>query len=274
MSNLVRANKVTVNVVEDGYKADFYRTHKHICTVMSGDTEFKPIEGMTKSGVRELFRAHVIEHAEEFGIEWNPTDMRANNNIRKSSYPTDEDLIEDATVMILPVMKQFAESCKYPVEWRGIAHEDISSVDHTAKGTPLSTLGIIDGKYEKTGNWAWAIIGFTVTLAFKGEEIYIPIKMELVSGQLKKPKMGITLFNEAVKREIIESNLATEEELDPPKESKKKSKKSESAEEVVEEVAEEVVEEPITVEVEVQAEEKPKRRKSKGKKVESVEVAE
>ena len=269
MSNLTRANKVTVNVIEDGsYKADFYRTHRHICTINSADTAFEPVNGMTKSGVRELFRAYVIEHAEEFGVEWNPTDMRASNNIRKSCYTTDEELVDDAMTMVLPMMKQLADSCRYPIEWKGIAHEDISSLDHTAKGTPLSTLGIINGKYEKTGNWAWAIIGFTTILAFKGEEIYVPVKMELVSGQLKKPKMGITLFNEAVKKEILDARLATEEELDPPKESKK-SKKSDNDEVLEEDTVEKLTDdEPVTVDVEVPTleDEKSKKRKSEGKK--------
>lgn len=269
MSNeLVRANKVTVNVIEDGsYKADFYRTHKHICAVNSADTAFEPVEGMTKSGVRELFRAYVIEHSEEYGVEWNPADLRADNNIRKSSYATDEELVEDATIMVLPMIKQLADSCRYGVEWRGIAHEDIVPMTHTGKGTPLSTLGIADGKYEKSGKWAWAFVGFTVTLGFKGEEIYVPIKMELVSGQLKKPKMGITLFNETVKHEIIDAGLATEDELDPPKEAKSKAKTTE-AEEVVEAVQES--EEPVVAE-EVVEEPKPKKR-SRGKK--NAEVAE
>ena len=151
MGNLVRANKVTVNVVESGYKADFYRTHKHICSVNSGETEFNPIDGMTKSGVRELFRAYVIEHAEDYGVEWNPADMRADNNIRKASYATDDELIDDAMAMIIPAIRQLVESCKYPVEWRCINHEDISAMEKTAKGTDLSALGIIDGKYEKSG---------------------------------------------------------------------------------------------------------------------------
>lgn len=270
MKDLVRANKVTVNVVEDGFKADFYRTHKHICTVNSTDTAFEAVEGMTKSGARELFRAFVIQHAEEYGVEWNPADLRAEGNKRKSSYTTDEELVEDAMAMILPMVKQLADNCKYPIEWRGIAHEDISSVDHTASGTPLSTLGVVDGKYEKSGKWAWATLGFTATMAYKGEEIYMPIKMDLVSGQLKKPKLGITIFNETVKREILDANLATEEELDPPKESKK-TKKSEpvadaEAVEIEADVdASEVIDEIPTIEVEVPVEE-PKKRRSRGKK--------
>lgn len=277
MSELSRANKVTVNVVEDGFKADFYRTHKHICTVNSKDTVFQVADGVTKSGARELFRVFVIEHAPEFGVEWNPADMRTDANIRKASYGTDEDLIEDAMSMILPMMKQLADSCKYPVEWRGIAHEDITPMYNTAKGTALDTLGIIDGKYEKSGNWAWAYVGFTVTLVFKSEEIYIPVKMELVSGQLKKPKMGITIFNETVKREIIDAGLAIEEELDPPKESKKKSKatteSAESVEEQVDESTDEVqadTNEPTPAEE--STEEAPKKRRSRGKK--NAEVAE
>jgi hypothetical protein len=256
MENLVRANKVTVNVVGDGYKADFYRTHKHICTVNSADTAFEPTEGMTKSGVRELFRAYVIEHAEEYGVVWNPADMRTDGNIRKASYETDEDLIEDATYMILPMMKQLADSCKYPVVWKGMNHEDISAMDKTAKGTPLSAMGIVDGKYEKSGKWAWATVGFTVTMGFKDDEIYMPVKMELVSGQLKKPKMGITAFNDMVKHEIIDAGLATEEELDPPKESKKAKAEVVAEEEPV--VV--VVEEPIVEDTPA-----PKKR-SRGKK--------
>ena len=260
--NLVRANKVTVNVVEDGsYKADFYRTHKHICTINSADTEFKALDGMTKSGIRELFRAHVIEHAEEYGVEWNPTDMRADGNIRKSSYETDQELVDDAMAMLLPMMKQLADNCKYPIEWRGINHEDISATEFTAKGTDLKSLGIVDGKYEKSGKWAWATIGFTVTLAFKGEEIYSPIKMELVSGQLKKPKIGITAFNEMIKHEIIDAGIATEEELDPPKESKKKPEITKVDDDtVVVEVQEDL---PVTVDVEADEESKPKRRRGK-----------
>lgn len=273
MKDLTRANKVTVNVIEDGnYKADFYRTHKHICTVNSEDTAFEPTEGMTKSGVRELFRAYVIQHAEEYGVEWNPADLRADSNIRKASYATDEELVEDAMNMILPMMKQLAENCKYPVEWRGINHEDISAMDKTAKGTDLSTLGVVDGKYEKSGKWAWAVIGFSMTLAYKGEEIYSAIKMELVSGQLKKPKMGITAFNEIVKREIIDAGLATEEELDPPKEAKAKKSKEEDTAEVVETANEPTAksDKPVTINVKVEGQ--PKRKRSRGKK--NNEVAE
>lgn len=272
MNELVRANKVTVNVVGDQYKADFYRTHKHICTVMSDDTNFQPTEGMTKSGVRELFRAYVIQNAVEYGVEWNPADLRADSNIRKSSYSTDDELVEDATTMVLPMVKQLADNCKYPVEWRGLAHDDITPMDKTGKGTSLDTLGIIDGKYEKSGKWAWAIVGFTMTLAFKGEEIYIPVKMELVSGQLKKPKLGITIFNESVKGEILDAGLATEEELDPPKDTKKsKATNEESVEDADEDADEGAEDDTVTVDVEVSEEEKPKKR-SRGKK--NNEVAE
>lgn len=257
MSELTRANKVTINASNDGFKADFYRTHKHLCTVNSADTEFKPTEGMTKSGIRELFRAYVIEHAEDYGIDWNPTDMRTADNIRKASYTTDDELVEDATSMIIKQMKPLAESCKYPIEWGGITFDDIVPMTETAKGTPLNTMGIIDGKYEKSGNWAWADILFTLTVKYNKNEVYMTVRMELVSGQLKKPKMGIMAFNEAIKTEIIESGLATAEELDPPKESKKP-----KAEKLPEEATSNVVVESAADEVheEQKSEEKPKRR--------------
>ena len=72
---------------------------------------------------------------------------------------------------------------------------------------------------------------------------YIITAMQLVSGQLKKTGMGITEFNSKVKAEIIDAGLATEAELDPPKETKpKKSKEETPAEEPVAEVVEEVIE--------------------------------
>ena len=262
MSELTRANKVTVNATTEGYKADYNRTHKHIRTVTNDEVDGLEIpDDVTKSGARELFRAYVIEHASDFGVDWNPADMRTAGNIRKSSYMTDDELSEDAMGMVLPMARQLVDNCKYGLEWGGISLDFITPMKQTPKGTDLSTMGIIDGKYEKSGKWAWATIGFVITMKFKGEEIYLPIEMQLVSGQLKKPKVGITAFNEAMKREIVDAKLATEEELDPPKEKKSKAtpKEEEQTETPTEMPAEEVVKE-----------QKPKyRRRATGKKSKS-----
>ena len=83
------------------------------------------------------------------------------------------------------------------------------------------------------------------------------VKMNLVSGQLKKIGIGITDFNNKVRDEIIDAELATADELDPPK----KQKSKESREEVKE--SKDDAEEQIGAEPEV--EDKPvKTRKRRG----------
>lgn len=225
-TDLIRANRVAVKANGEGFIADFYRTHKAIGSINSEDTEWvAPEDATNKTATRESFRVWVIAHSEDFGIEWNPKDMRAPGNIRNPKYDSDQSLVDDAMQMLINEMKTLVEKCKYPIEWGGIAHEEIIPMTHTGTGRELSTLGIEDGKYLKTGNWAWADVKFIMTFKYKGEECYMTIIMKLVSGQLKKTGIGIMEFNDRVKVEIIDAELATEEELNPPKTAKKKSSK-------------------------------------------------
>lgn len=271
MSELVRANKVTVKMVDEKYVAEFSRTHKKIATVEEGSTEWVRPENTTKTGERESFRLYVIEHATEYGVEWNPSDLRAPSNVRYPKYETDDLLIEDAVNMVHDQFKEMVEKCKHKLEWINIDVDEIIPMQKTSKGTPLTGLGIEDGKY-KNGNWAWADIKSTLTLSYKDEEIYVQIPMELVSGQLKKPKLTITKFNELIDAELINNNLITEEELNPSK--KDESKVIEDDVPVIEEPVTDdtpVVEEPV-VETPVVEEpvEKPKRKYTRRVKKEEV----
>lgn len=226
MTTLIRANRVAVKANGENYVADFYRTHKAIASVHSELTDWQKPADANKTLERESFRKWAIEHAEDYNIDWKPQDMRAENNMRRPKYESDQALVDDAIKMLIPEMRALVDKCKYPIEWAGINHEDTVPLETTSTGRDLSTMGIIDGKYEKSGNWAWADINFTVTFKYKNEENYIPVTMQLVSGQLKKNGMGITEFTCKVRQEILGNGLATEEELDPPKE--KSSKKSDS----------------------------------------------
>lgn len=228
MSEMVRANKVTVKVVADeGFVADFYRTHKHIGTIQSSETEWKAEDDMSKIGQRESFRAYVITHANDYGIEWNPADMRTEENKRKPVYKTDEDLIDDVIISMAQGFMELVEKCKYGTKWGGMEVDEIVPMQKTARGVDLSQLGIENGKYKNTGNWAWADIKCAITIKYKKSEVYIPVLAQLVSGQLKKPKITITSLTEMIHDELISANLATEFELNPPKDkASKKGKKS------------------------------------------------
>lgn len=227
-TNLIRANRVAVKADGENFIADFYRTHKAVGSIHSENTEWvAPEDATNKTATRESFRSWAIAHCEEFGIEWNPKDLRAPGNIRNPKYDSDQSLIDDAMGMVLGEMRTLVDKCKYPITWGGVAHEDITPMTHTGTGRDLSTLGILDGKYEKSGNWAWADLKFILTFKYNEEECYLAIIMKLVSGQLKKTGMGIMEFNDKVKAEIIDAGLATEEELNPPKTSKKSPKEDE-----------------------------------------------
>lgn len=265
---LMRANRVTVKANGENFVADFYRTHKAIASMHSENTEWNPPQDATnRSAARESFRQYAISHAEDVNVDWKPQDMRTEGNIRKQRYTSDQELIDDATSMIMPEMRALVDKCKYGIEWGGVQYEDIVPLTQTGTGRDLSTMGIIDGKYEKSGNWAWAEVVFMTVFKYKGEECYIKTVMQLVSGQLKKTGIGITEFNNRVKAEIIDAGLATAEELDPPKESKpKKSKEEKSAEKPQEDKTGDpalVVEEP---KAEDGGEQKPKRKRTYKKK--------
>lgn len=279
----MRANRVAVKANGENFVADFYRTHKAIGSIHSENTDWNPPQDATnKSAARESFRQWAISNAAIFNIDWKPQDMRAESNIRRPRYTTDQELIDDAMSMVMPEMKALVDKCKYGIEWGGVQHEDIVPLTHTGTGRDLTTMGIIDGKYEKSGNWAWAEVVFMTVFKYKKEECYIKTVMQLVSGQLKKTGIGITEFNNRVKAEIIDAGLATAEELDPPKETKKKSKEDKPKQEntdknklKVESMAQvETPEQETPVKEDVKpeepkadtAEQKPKRKRSYKKK--------
>lgn len=207
---LQRANRVTVNADGEVYKADFYRTHKKLTTILSVETGWKADDTMNKSAQREDFRQYVISHAEVFGIEWKPQDLRTDANKRYAKYETDEMLIEDTISMLRADIESLIAKTPYEISLQGIEVDEIVPVTHSAKGTDLTKLGVIDGKYEKSGNWAWAELAINVTM-MANEEIYYATKCQLVSGQLKKPHITQTAFNDSIKASLIEIGQITEE---------------------------------------------------------------
>lgn len=266
MTENMRANRVAIKANGENFIATFYRTHTIVSDIHSENTEWKAPADGNKALIREDFRKWITENAGVFNIEYDPADRRADGNVRKANYTTDDELVNDAMSMLLPQMQDLAGKVteKYPnIEWGGVAHDDIVPLQTTGSGKDLSTMGITDGKYNKSGNWAWVVLKFTVTMKYSGNEVYIPTEMQLVSGQLKKADMGIQKFTDAVKAEIIAAGLATAEEIDPPKEKKSKPvnlKKEEPAKE------EPVVEEtPAPVETPAEETPAPKKRGRKRK---------
>ena len=234
-----RANRIAVQTTTTGYKADFYRTHKKLATLNSEETGWEADQTMNKSAQREDFRRFAIEHASDIGILWNPQDLRTEENKRIPKYENDETLMVDAVAMLTADIYELVAKCPHGITLIGIDAETITPVATTAKGTDLTKLGVIDGKYERSGNWAWADVEMAITLTKDGEFLYYTTKVQLVSGQLKKPHITQTSFNESVKESLKEIGIwqeevkadttkeeAKEEVVEEPKKTTKRSKKN------------------------------------------------
>lgn len=217
---LERANKLTVKTLDDGVmQADFYRTHKHIATIRSTETGFVPNEDAeTKTAIREDFRKFIADHAADIGVHYDPTDRRTESNVRKSTYKSAEDVMEDAIAMVSSDIDTFIS--KMPnaglVKGYEIGIESLTPKTHTSKGSSLAMMGIEDGKYVSNGNLAWFDIDGVVTIQIKADntetEIYQPIKMELVSGQLKKFRMTQTQWNTETTNSLTEAGIIKNKE--------------------------------------------------------------
>lgn len=247
-TTMTRANRIAVQTTEAGFKADFYRTHKHLATMWQGETQWEPAEDMNKTAQREDFRKYAIEHASEVGILWDPADKRTEANKRVPKYVDDATLMADARSMMGDTVLALVAKCPHGVSYMDLQADLITPMTHTAKGTDLATLGITEGKYASTGNWAWAEIEMCIVLSKEGKDLYYMTTCQLVSGQLKKPHITQTAFNDSIKESLKEVGLWVE----PEKEAK--AEKSAKAD---------------TQDVEDQKESKPKKtRKAKAKKEE------
>lgn len=226
---MIRANKITVVANGDNYIATFYRTHKVLASTHSEHTDWVSPDSANKTFQRESFRQWMIDHAESFDINYQPENMQAEGQVRIAQYTSTEVLEQDVIAMMLPYFREGVESAKIDgVEWVGLTIDDVKAKTHTGTGTDLTKLGIEDGKYKKSGNWAWADIHTAITMKYKEQEAYAEIVVELVSGQLRKPKITKTRWREIVGHALIDAGLATTEDLYPPKE--EKSKKSNAGE--------------------------------------------
>lgn len=190
----MRANRITVQTTEKGFEGRFYRTHKLLATINSEETNFKAGEGNSTTN-REMYRAYLMEHAEEFGVIWNPTQQKQAWGRKYNSYMTDEQVAEDALTLVEDAISRLADKSRYNME---IVSMDVSAV--TAKESPLSY--VEDGKYTKSGAWCVADIEVTIMVNIGGNEMEMLYNMEMKSGQICKPKTTIAEWNEMVAREL------------------------------------------------------------------------
>lgn len=191
-----RANRCTVQAIEEGYEVRFYRTHKHLGSMTITTCLEEPDGKHAHSNeLREASRVKAINECITIGIEWNPEKQEQAWERKHNTYMTDEQVGEDALTLVTPAIERLAEKCKYDMELLGI---EVTAVTPN----PSNLSYVENGRYTKSGAWCTATIEVTVHTHVIGEDMDILYQMELKSGQICKPKTTIADWNLMVLNEM------------------------------------------------------------------------
>lgn len=204
---MTRANRVTVQTTENGYKATFYRTHSVIAIIDSTDTEWQANTDANSTTNRENFRQWVTDNANNFNVEWSPAKATQAWDRKYDKYMTDEQVSEDTITLITPALDRLAEKCKYDMEITGIEVTAVSPVN-----TDLTY--VEDGRYTKSGAWCMAQIEVSITVEIVGQTMDMIYMVSMKSGQICKPKTTIAEWNELVGKELELNGIVIEQESD------------------------------------------------------------
>lgn len=185
-----RANRCTVQAIEEGYEVRFYRTHRYLDSMTIGT------DGKHSNELRESARVQAINGSATLGILWNPKKQEQAWERKHNTYLTDEEVSEDALTLVTPAIERLAEKCKYDMELQGI---EVTAVTPN----PSNLSYVENGRYTKSGTWCCASIEVTVKAHVIGEDMEILFPMELKSGQICKPKTTIAEWDMKVLEEMM-----------------------------------------------------------------------
>lgn len=217
MSDLVRSNKVTAYWEGDGIAiGQFYRTHDKILTVKSNEeavvnagfafpegTDEVPVTAQQKL---EAFKTFLMTNAAVFGISYDPVDRRAEDFKFPSKYD-EENIKEYSKKMLSKVLTDASEKVQNNV----IANMIKSG--HVAEGTEIK-YGIGDATVNvtelyKNGGIKYAEVVYPVAFAVGESQVVTEATVQLVSGQLKKPRelKDVALTMTSIKGYLVEAGL-------------------------------------------------------------------
>ena len=204
---MMRANRVTVQTTENGYKATFYRTHTIVADIHSENTEWQVDADANSTTNRESYRAWICEHSAEWDIEWDSDKATQAWDRKYNTYMTDEQVAEDTITLITPALDRLAEKCRYDMEMTGLEVTAVSPID-----TDLTY--VEDGRYTKSGAWCMAQIEVSVTVEIAGQAMDMVYMVNMKSGQICKPKTTIAEWNELVGKELELNGITIEQGSD------------------------------------------------------------
>lgn len=179
-----RANRIAIRKEADGtMTARYMRTHKEIATTNTADNGWTaPATCKTATAKQEAYRTWATEHAEEYGVLWQPEYQAQSWERKYWKYETDEQVAEDAQTLMEWTIRTVCEKCKYHATVDKMELDSIVPQD-----SPLAY--VEDGRYVKNGNWAVATVNLNVQCTIEGTPIEIVYPIEMRSGQLTKVKL-------------------------------------------------------------------------------------
>ena len=198
MSELVRANKVTAQWSGDGIATgNFYKTHDKVLSVMSNSEEvisagFVFPEGTDEEPVTaqqklEAFKSFLQINASKFGIQYDPVDRRAD----EYKFPNKYD-VEKFGAYSGQMAEKAISDCIAKVQTNVI--DRMAKAGHVEEDTAIEYAvdkenGLIDVSEEyKNGSIKYATAKYPIALVIGDKQFDSSITVELVSGQLKKPR--------------------------------------------------------------------------------------
>lgn len=235
MAELKRANKVTAYWSGDGIAMGiFYKTHEKITSVKSSDDAvtgagFKMPEGedVTAAQKLEAYKTFLSTNATVFGVAFDPVDRRVDEFKFPGHYT--EDTFKQFSKKILegtiaPLLKNMQDSYVTKQIAAG-KMPATSAVQYGISDEPAIT---VTEKYSN-GNIKYASAKYAVAFAVNGVQTNINANVDIVSGQLKKPRtLGDN--NDVVITMTGIKNLFVEKELLPKPAPTPKAEKAEKSE--------------------------------------------
>ena len=235
---LIRANKVTTYWGGNGVAvAVFYKTHGKLLTIHSDDvaaitagfvmpesTEDKPLTAAEKL---ESFKSFVKANAAMFGISYDPVDRRDVSAKALPSQYSEENIGSYALNLVESALSKVLEALQDNVIAKMIAAGTVPGDTIIQYGTGVGVT-TVTGTYN-AGNIKYATVDIPVTIGTTTSDktIETKITVELISGQLKKPRTigDSVLTMTGIKNMLIEGGV-----LPKPEPKKTKSKDAEDAE--------------------------------------------
>lgn len=213
--NLIRANKVTAYWEGDGVAVGvFYKTHSKLASVRSTDegvinAGFVMPEGTDEAPVTaaqklEAFKNFICANAAVFGIAYDPVDRRDDTYKFPNRYD-ENNIMEYAAKMLTTAMEKVLASVQSNVVDRMVKSGLLPEGSEVQYGIGDGVLSVT----EKYGNGyiKYATVTYPVAIAVNGTQYDTTVVVDLVSGQIKKPRtIGDTVMTMSGVKEMLVTN--------------------------------------------------------------------